>query len=160
ANLWIERRDKLRIRDNANFLIRPYTAKPDHARWRAFIAHLVNIVRGEGLGVVVMDTLPRFWPVEKENDASEVLSAIIPLQDLTATGAATLLLHHPRKSDGEEATAARGSGALAGFADVLVELRRFSPKDRKDRRRVLTAYSRYTATPDELVLELAANGTE
>ncbi len=48
------------------------------------------------------------------------------------------VVHHPRKSDGGEGTGTRGSGALVGFVDVAMELRR-APKstDPHGRRRAL-----------------------
>jgi hypothetical protein len=69
------------------------------------------------------------------------------------------LVHHLRKGDGQEATGARGSGALPAFVDVILELRRYDASVRQDRRRVLTGYSRWDDTPDELVVELVEDGT-
>src|SRR5262249_38613768 len=52
-----------------------------------------------------------------------------------------------------------GSGALPGFVDTIVELRRFAPDDHADRRRVLTVYSRLDdAAAGETVLELGDDG--
>jgi hypothetical protein len=74
-------------------------------------------------------------------------------------GVAVLPVHHLRKSDGGEATGSRGSGALPSFADVIVELRRFDALRPQDRRRLLTGYSRWDETPDELVIELAEDAS-
>src|SRR5262249_38726738 len=93
-----------------------------------------------------------------ENDAARVLAALSPLHRITAAGAALLLVHHPRKGDASEFQAARGSGALSGFVDVIVELRRLNPGDHRDRRRVLTAISRFDETPPEAVIELTEDG--
>jgi hypothetical protein len=84
-----------------------------------------------------------------------MLRALAPLHLITEAGAAVLLAHHPRKSDGKEGKASRGSGALPGFADIIIEMRRSSGKDRQ---RVLTGYSRFDETPPELVIELAEDG--
>jgi hypothetical protein len=43
--------------------------------------------------------------------------------------------------------------------DTILELRRFDPANRKDRRRVLSGYGRWSETPDELVVELDADGS-
>lgn len=68
-----------------------------------------------------------------------------------------LLVHHLRKSDGLEGTGSRGSGALAGFVDVIVELRRVkATADPGQRKRCLTGYGRYDAIPQEWVVELVA----
>jgi hypothetical protein len=74
---------------------------------------------------------------------------------------AVLLLHHPTKGAAAEGQAARGSGALSAFADILVEMdccRRHRPGS--DRRRALAAFSRFDDTPRDLVIELNAQGTD
>ena len=60
-----------------------------------------------------------------------------------------------RKSDGGDGTASRGSGALAGFVDVILELRR-APKstDPHGIRRELKAYGRMQGIPPEWLIEL------
>jgi len=156
--LWVERRDELNLGDHVQVMPRPLKGKPTLPIWTAFILHLVECVKASGFNVVIFDTLSQFWPVVNENDASEVTAAMMPLRMLCDAGVAVLLIHHPRKSDGQEGTAARGSGALPGFVDILLELRRYEATKSDDRRRVLTGYSRYAATPQELVIELTPNG--
>jgi hypothetical protein len=156
--LWASRRDALGIGDNVHFLVRPLAAKPTPAVWLKFIAHLKRLVRERSYNLVIFDTISSFWPVVNENDAGEVQAALMPLRQLTDLRAAVVLVHHLRKGDGPEGTASRGSGAIGAFVDIILELRRFSPQDRKDRRRVLTGYSRYQLTPAELVVELSGDG--
>ncbi len=79
----------------------------------------------------------------------------MPLHGI-AERAALLLLHHPRKSDGKEATASRGSGALPAFVDTILELRRHDAENRESTKRVLTGFGRWDETPAELVIELDA----
>jgi hypothetical protein len=104
----------------------------------------------------VIDPLAAFLPGPDENNAATVLAALGPLQRLTAAGVAVLLLHHPRKADGEP----RGSGALPGFADILIELGGPPPGAPDDRRRRLRAASRFRETPAERRIELSADGTD
>lgn len=119
--------------------------------WLGFLAHLA----ADPADLVVFDTLANLWPVRDENSAAEVGACLAPLHKLTA-GRAVLLVHHLRKSDGAEGTGSRGSGAIAGFVDVMAELRRQKPTvDPGQRRRVLTGYGRYDGIPDEWVVELA-----
>ncbi len=92
-----------------------------------------------------------------ENDASQVIRTISPLHRWTEIGAAVLLSHHPKKGDAAEGQAARGSGALAAFVDVIIEMRRYNAADRKDTRRVLTTYSRYEQSPPEVVVDFKEN---
>src|SRR5262249_19775689 len=71
-----------------------------------------------------------------------------------------LLLHHPRKHQGLDGQMSRGSGALPGFADILIEMDFYRRGAGQDRRRKLNGYSRYEETPRQLVLELNAEGTD
>ena len=158
GGLWRRRRDELGIGDHVHLLPRPFNVRPKLSQWEAFALHVAELVRAESYGLVVCDTLPSFWPVTKENDASEVIAALTPLHTVADAGAAVLLTHHPRKGDAGEGQAARGSGALPGFVDAILELRRFGPDNRDDRRRVITAYSRFDETPPEVVIELRDDG--
>ena len=154
ALLWRRRRDKIGLSDNVSLICRPFMAKPDDRTWAAFLSH----VAGAGADLVVFDTVGSCWPVVKENDAGEVLAALSPMHVITDAGAALLMIHHNRKGDGTEAQASRGSGAITGFVDCIIELRRFNPGDPSDRRRTLTGYGRFEETPGETVIELADDG--
>ena len=154
---WAKRRDQLILADNVSFFVRPFRGRPDWSDWSAFTLHLADCVKANPVELIVFDPLVNLWPVRDENDNAQVLSALLPLYNV-ADLAALLLAHHVRKGDGQEATASRGAGALTGFVDTIVELRRFHPSDRKDCRRVLTAYGRDEETPDELVIELTDAG--
>jgi AAA domain len=156
-SLWAERRDEIGIADHVHALVRPFMSKPDAGQWLAFIAWLAGEIRGREYDLIVLDTISNLWPVRDENDAARVQEALMPLRYANET-ACLLLVHHHRKSDGQEATAARGSGALPAFVDTILELRRYDAGDRKDRRRVLTGYGRYRDTTDEAVVELTDTG--
>lgn len=151
---WAERRDQLRLGDAVEFLVRPFPAKPRMEQWECLLAYLRLLQQERHYDLIVFDTLANLWPVRDENDASGVQTALMPLHGIIES-CAMLLVHHTRKSDGQEATAARGSGALSGFVDTILEFRRYSPKDRHDRKRVITGYGRHDETPGELVIELA-----
>ncbi len=156
--LWARRRDEIGIGDHVHVICRPFKARPRAALWMEFVEWLIEAVRVQRYGVVVFDTLASLWPVFDENDASGVMAALAPLNAITETGAAVLLIHHPRKGDAGEGQAARGSGALPSFVDVILELRRYDGKQPDDRRRTLTAYSRFDETPRESVIELTDDG--
>ncbi len=158
GSLWAQRRDGLGIGDHVRVICRPFKGRPDSERWRGFAEYLAELVRKHGYGLMVLDTLSGLWGVTDENDAAQMTGALMPLNAVTEAGAAVLLVHHPRKGDAGEGQAARGSGALPAFVDVLVELRRYNAENRDDRRRKLTAYSRFDDTPGELVLELTEDG--
>jgi DNA-binding transcriptional ArsR family regulator len=153
---WIERREALGLADHVHIISRPFPKRPNHAEWHTFTSHITRLVTEHGYDLVVFDSLPNLWPVRDENDASETVSALLPLQAIATAGCAVLFLRHPRKSDGLEATAGRGSGAIAGFADIIIEMRRYVPGDLQDTRRVLTVYSRYE--PFETVVKWTGDG--
>jgi hypothetical protein len=157
ANLWIERRDHLGLNDHVEFLLRPFKMKATWEQWATFLEHVRQLCLERSFQAVILDTLSSLWPVRKENDACEVQAALMPLQDAIGT-AACLLNHHNRKSDGEEGTAARGSGALCAIADTIVEMRRYNAADKKCCKRVLTCLGRHHETPRELVIELQIGG--
>jgi DNA-binding transcriptional ArsR family regulator len=51
---------------------------------------------------------------------------------------------------------AEGSGAIAGFVDIIIEMRRYDPEQLQDTRRVLSVYSRYE--PFEVVIRWNGDG--
>lgn len=150
AMLWRQRRHRFGL-SGIDVVCRPFLRRPDQHTWERFIAYLAQTVRRQNISLVVFDPLANLWPVNDENDAGQVTAALVPLRGLE--GAAVLLVHHPRKGDAGEGQAARGSGALPGFVEIIVELRRFDAQRREDTRRVLTSYSRFDDTPPELVVD-------
>src|ERR1700726_2024083 len=75
-------------------------------------------------------------------------------------GMCTWILHHPSKGDPPPGQAARGSGALSGYADILLEMRSCPDAEDDDRRRRLLAFSRFPKTPRQRVIELTADGAD
>jgi hypothetical protein len=69
-------------------------------------------------------------------------------------------LHHPAKGPRADGQAARGSGALTGLADVVMEMACYRRARSRDRLRRICAYSRYAQTPRHLIVELNADGTD
>jgi hypothetical protein len=157
--LWANRRDQLGLKDHCEFVLRPFRAKPTRAEWQDFLKRLEGSLTARPVELVVIDTLAKLWPVQQENDASEVTAALMPLLELAyGLKVALLLVHHLRKSDGQESTATRGSGGITASVDSILELRRYRPGDRKDRRRVICCDSRFEDRLDEAVLQLADDG--
>lgn len=155
---WHERKERWALSDHVAFLVRPFGVKPTFPAWLGFLAYLAELQKREAADLIVFDTLSNLWPVRDENSACEVQAALMPLHRLAGENTGLQLVHHLSKGDGDEAKGARGSGALAAFVDVILELRRFNKADRHDRRRVLTGYSRFEETPAELVVELSREG--
>jgi archaellum biogenesis ATPase FlaH len=118
---------------------------------------LLTFIRNNGIKLVIVDTLNTFWSVEDENSATQVTAAVKPLLSLAReSGAAVLLIHHSRKGDGDHGDEIRGSGALFSLLDVALILKRHEVENQ----RRLTAVSRYSETPAELIIELRDHGYE
>lgn len=155
--VWAKRRDKIGIGDHVFMQCRPFRARARMPEWLGLLSHLRDYVEKWDIGLVAFDPLTTLWPVEKENEAGAVTDALLPLNMLTDR-AGVLLSHHFRKSDGQEATGARGSGALPGYVDTILELRRYDASKRGDHRRVISGWGRFEETPEELVVELTDGG--
>ena len=152
--IWADRRDRIGLTDCVRILTRPFFGKPSPEDWLAFLQHLATHLEGDPADLLVFDTLADLWPVRDENNATDVQTALQPLRRLS-DGRAVLCVHHLRKSDGAEGTGSRGSGALAGFVDIIAELRRAKNTiDIQGTKRVLAALGRLSGIPSEWVIEL------
>jgi hypothetical protein len=157
---WRPRFTRLGIRDNVDLLCRPFTAQPGMDQWLALIDAALALHHRQGCALVVIDSLAYFLPAHSENSAGALLECLTPLQRLATAGMSVLLPHHPRKGKTLAGQAARGSGALPGFVDVLIEMAYYAQPDDLDRRRRLVAFSRHDDTPRHLLVELNADGTD
>lgn len=108
------------------------------------------------VALLVVDSLSRFWNVQDENNNMEVIRAVSPLLDLAReTNTTVLLVHHERKSGGEDGRSIRGGSALFGLVDQAIFLER-RPGEASNRR-VLKTLGRYEDSPPELIIELAGD---
>lgn len=117
------------------------------------IEHALDLRAAGELDLFVVDPLAAFLPGHSECDAGTLLEMLHPLQRLATAGAAVLILHHPRKKASDEGSAARGSGALLGFVDIILELHRFGRLQSDERRRRLIGLSRHAETPRRLAYQ-------
>lgn len=114
-------------------------------------------IQEHGIGLVVIDSLSKFWAVEDENDAVQVTAAIEEIRHLAlVTDAAIVLIDHTRKSGGEDGTDIRGSGAKTASVDIAVSFKR--DHHGADNRRILDAISRSDETPRKLVIAYEDDG--
>ncbi len=157
---WAERGRRLGLAPNIGFCCQPFRGKPTPVEWDALVDQIRDLVNDTNLNLLVIDPLATFLPGHNENSASGMLAALLPLQTLTRLGVAVLLLHHPRKLDSAIGHSARGSGALSGYADILLELRLYPHAGESDRRRRLCGLSRFSETPRQVVIELNAEATD
>jgi hypothetical protein len=157
---WDLRAARLDFGDHVGWFCRPFKGKPHPRQWVALLDQLADLHASRPLHLVVIDPLAAFLPARSENDAASMLEALAPLQRLTTAGLAVLILHHPRRGKSPAGQAARGSGALSAFADILIEMRHYRRASDPNRRRKLQAFSRYPDTLRQLVIELNADATD
>jgi hypothetical protein len=159
-SLWARRRDDFGLGDHVHFQVRPFLGLPNKATWKSYIEYTSALVEKGKFDLLIIDTWASLNPCLDENDAVRTLDALLPLQRITEAGAAVLIAHHPSKKDSNGRQSARGSGALQGFMDTIMELQRTNPQMQSDRRRTLTAIGRYheTAAVAEVVIELTDSG--
>jgi hypothetical protein len=118
--------------------------------WAELVAGSVAEAKAVGAVLLVVDTFA-YWaamPRDAEKDAGAAQAAMQPLLDAAQGDLAVLVPLHQRKGGGDDGEGIRGSGAIAGIADVLLELER----TQRPRERVLLALSRYPSTPGSLVI--------
>ena len=158
---WARRGERLDLAGHVCWYCRPFRSKPRPDQWLALLDRVLELRQQHDLGLLIIDPLAAFLPGRDENSAGTMLEALLPLQRLTTAGMAVLVLHHPRKGGADAGPGgARGSGALAGYVDVIVEMSWFARAVDTDRRRMLRGWSRHEETPRELVIELSADGRE
>jgi hypothetical protein len=152
-----EKVDRWGIGDGVDLLMRH---EAHGVAWEEIVAEAVERCHAEGLQVLVVDTFDKWAGLrgDAENSAGVVLTAVQPLLDAASTGLGVLVASHQRKGLGSFGEAVRGSNALVGAVDVVLELERKQSLD--ERARVLNSVSRFASTPDSLVLTLGDTGYE
>jgi hypothetical protein len=157
--LWLRRQEKLDFGDHIAWLCRPFSTRPSTSDWIEFVESLVETHKAFPFTLLVIDPVAAFL-AGNENSAASMVDALMPLRKLTALQVSILALHHPSKTDRGQGKAARGSGALSGFVDILVEMRSIRKSPDAERRRRMTAFARYPETPRDLCIEWTLDGTD
>ena len=157
---WAERSRAIPIGSHANLVSRPFVGRPTPEQWDELVRHAEQLRRENKLDLFVVDPLASFLPGHSESDAGTLLDMLQPLRRLANSGVGVLVLHHPRKKSSDEGSAARGSGALLGFVDVILELHRCGLLQTDATRRRLVGLSRRQQTPSSLIYEWKAGTPE
>jgi hypothetical protein len=158
-DLWGRRHRKLNFGDNAVIYSRPFAGMNRDEAWPKIVEMIETEQQSHGFDLVVIDSLAVFLPGNAENNASLLLETLAALERFTSRGIAILLIHHPSKGKTIVGQAARGTGALAGLVDIILEMDFFRRRDLTDRRRTFHLLSRLDDSPGQFVLELNKEGT-
>jgi hypothetical protein len=150
------KRAKLDARDDLHIL---HWHDVKHLAFPIVMEAAVAKCKAVGAGVLVIDTISQFAGMrgDAENNSGDALEAIEPLQMAAAQGLAILVPRHERKGGGEVGESGRGSSAFSGAVDIVVAIRRGEGQT-KPNVRVLHTLSRFTETPETLVMELTDAG--
>jgi hypothetical protein len=160
ASKWYERGQTLPFGDHLCWYCRPFLGKPRPEDWLDLLDQISRLHDQQRIDLLVIDSFANLAPMRSENEAMEMLKAVLPLQRLTTRGMSVLLSLHPKKGTVQPGQAARGSSALPGYADIIIEMDRISRRNMKDRRRRLQAYSRHEETRGKWIIELTPDGSD
>lgn len=153
-----EKQERWAIGDHVDVLLR-HEARG--VAWDEVVRQAVEHCQQVGAALLVADTFNTWAGLvgDAENSAGAMLEAAEPLLWAAGQGLAVWAPIHRRKSGGELGESIRGSSALAGALDIIVELER--PKAdvaEAGTTRVLRAVSRFQDTPPDLVIRLTDDG--
>jgi 5S rRNA maturation endonuclease (ribonuclease M5) len=127
------------------------------ASWPEVVGQARAYCREHDLDVMIVDTFDKWAGLrgDDENKSGPVLQALDPLMQASGDGLAVIVVSHQRKAAGDHGEAVRGSNAITGTVDVIVEIERVADVAHA---RALVGTSRHTATPEELAVELTDDG--
>ena len=130
----------------------------DGRDWPELIADATHLALASGARLLVVDTFAAWAQLagDDEQSSGHVLAAMKSLAEAAGKGLAVLLVTHERKSGGDYGRGVRGSGALVGAVDIIVQLTR-STAEQPTRRR-LSFSSRFPDTPEALHITLGPDG--
>lgn len=101
--------------------------------------------------ILVVDTFAAWSGLygEQENHSGAITAALAPLLNAAGQGLAVVLIHHSSKAGKTGVGAVRGSSAIAGAVEIIVDLRRHDGN-----RRSLWIESRFEDSPDSITVSL------
>jgi predicted ATP-dependent serine protease len=129
--------------------------------WGDILQQAAEYAQAHDFDLLVIDTWNRWSGLsgDSENHAGAVLTSLAPVNIAAAEGLAVVLVTHARKTPGEFGADVRGSNALVGSVDIAIK---YEPPSIGMRAgpttRLLRAWSRFAATPTELLLNLDESG--
>ena len=123
--------------------------------WAKAVGEAVEYAKAKGAMVVVVDTFAQFAKLtgDKENSSGASLEAMLPLQKARDEELAVLVIRHERKGGGPVTESGRGSNAISGAVDIVLQLKRPEGSHPVTHRKI-EALSRYDDTPTELTIAL------
>ncbi len=108
--------------------------------------------------LIILDPLINLFKGKELNSGEDMNAVLRPLQELAKeTGACVLVIHHARKSSGEDSIdVIQGSITISGVADGLLIMRSLKSDD-EEKRAVLEVILKDAEIPNKVVLKLNDN---
>lgn len=122
--------------------------------WADVVAEALEYAESVGARLLVIDPFAHWagFAGDGEQDSAAILKALKPLLRGRRAGFCILLVHHSRKAGGGVISGARGSSAVTGGVDVVLDLGH--ERGMRDNARALRASGRLPALPARRVIEL------
>jgi predicted transcriptional regulator len=154
-----EKIERFGLNESVTLLLRSHL--PADYDWTQVVETAVKVAKDRNAGVLVVDVFDKWAKIrgEQENTSGAVLEALAPLDGAVGAGLAVVIVTHQRKAAGKHGEAVRGTNALVGGVDVVLELERVKGDSSSDVR-ILRAESRFEDTEPELALRLGQDGYE
>ena len=154
---WVEAREELEGEYGHVYIwVRPVRGKPSHKKWEEIVKKITVQCLELDIGLVVIDTLSSFWPIDDENSSAQVVRALVPLYNFTENDIGVLLVHHDRKGGGKYGEASRGSSALTAFVDNIIHFTRTS--EGLPNQRILRSWGRFSGVVPNVLVEYTNEG--
>jgi hypothetical protein len=106
--------------------------------------------------VIILDTLSIIAGLDEEDHSGKAAAAMAEVRRLTTAGHAVVILRHSRKSGGELGDAGRGSSAISGYCDILLQIEPFKGDEDSTNLRQLRSRGRGIGVVPPLILEFDA----
>jgi DNA polymerase-1 len=116
------------------------------------IDSLIHHGKEDRVDVVVLDTLSVIASLDEEDHSGRAAGVMAEVRRLAAEGFAVGILRHSRKSGGDVGDAGRGSSAISGYCDVLLQIEPYKGDEDSTNLRVMRSKSRL-GVYEPLVLE-------
>jgi len=89
------------------------------------IDSLIRHATEDNVDVVILDTLSIIASLDEEDHSGRAAGVMAEVRRLSTAGFAVGILRHSRKSGGDVGDAGRGSSAISGYCDILLQIEPF-----------------------------------
>jgi DNA polymerase-1 len=103
---------------------------------------LIRHCAEDHIDVVILDTISIIAGLDEEDHSGKAAGVMAEIRRLATAGLAVAILRHSRKSGGDVGDAGRGSSAISGYCDILLQIEPFKGDEETTSARVMRTKSR------------------